>query len=132
MSAKHDVIRKWIDQADQDLGTARLTQAHIPEYKETIAFHCQQAVEKYLKSYLLFLDIPFKRSHYLIYLLGLVSTKETVTDKLYDNAAELEDFSVEVRYPDSTIVLTDEDISRALEIAGEFRSYVLGRMKLDN
>ena len=131
MSAKHDVIWKWIEKADQDLGTAKLTYLHIPEFRETIAFHCQQAVEKYLKSFLFFLDIPLTRTHDLGYLLGLVSMKDPVAVEIYNKAAELEDFAVEIRYPDTIIVLTNEDIERAIQIAIEFRSYVLEKMKLD-
>ena len=51
MSEIHDIIKQWIEKADHDLGTAIVTHKYIPKYKDTIAFHCQQAVEKYLKSY---------------------------------------------------------------------------------
>ena len=57
-SNKSDII-PWITKADHDLGTAVLTFLHIPDYKDTVTFHCQQAVEKYLKAYLIFLDIEF-------------------------------------------------------------------------
>jgi HEPN domain-containing protein len=40
------VVRAWIEKADHDLGSARVIFQHIPEYSDTIAFHCQQAVEK--------------------------------------------------------------------------------------
>ena len=51
MSEIHDIIKQWIEKADHDLGTAIVTHKYSPKYKDTIAFHCQQAVEKYLKSY---------------------------------------------------------------------------------
>ena len=56
----------WIEKADRDLGTAQLIHAYLPDYLDTIAFHCQQAVEKYLKAYLYFLEIPFKNHILLI------------------------------------------------------------------
>src|SRR3990172_677004 len=121
MSEKLNTVRLWIESADHDLGTAQITHLHIPKFRDTIAFHCQQAVEKYLKSYLLFLSVPFKRTHDLTFLLGLISKTEPVTDEIYDKAAELEDFAVEIRYPDSIIELTDHDIQRAIQIAKEFR-----------
>ena len=73
----------------------------------------------------------FKRSHNLSYLLSLVSQFDSVSDDLYDKAAELEDFSVEIRYPDSSIELSNEDINQALAIARKFRTYLLGKMGLD-
>ena len=57
MSDNNKYVNEWIEKADHDLGTAILTFKHIKEYRDTIAFHCQQATEKYLKSYLIFLQI---------------------------------------------------------------------------
>jgi HEPN domain-containing protein len=131
MSEKLDIVKQWIDKADHDLGTAQLICLYLPEYKDTIAFHCQQAVEKYLKGYLLFLDIQFKRLHSLNYLLSLVSQKEQVSFELFDKASQLEDFSVEIRYPDTIIELSGEDIQQAFSIAKNFRKYVLAKMNLD-
>ena len=45
MSEKIDIVRQWIEKADHDLGTAQVTYLYIPKYRDTIAFHCQQAVE---------------------------------------------------------------------------------------
>jgi hypothetical protein len=36
---------------------------HLPDYFDTIAFHCQQAVEKYIKAILVHREIVFDRSH---------------------------------------------------------------------
>jgi HEPN domain-containing protein len=131
MNDRHNIVKLWIEKADHDLGTAELTHQHIPEYFDTIAFHCQQAVEKYLKSYLIFIDLPLKRTHDLILLLGLISEVEPVSDNLFDNAAELQDYAIEVRYPDTIIELSDKDIIRAIEIARFFRKIFLAKMKID-
>lgn len=131
MKEKIDIVISWIEKGDHDLGTAQVTFLYIPNFRDTIAFHCQQSVEKYLKAYLFFNDTVFKRSHNLSYLLSLVSQFDSVSDDLYDKAAELEDFSVEIRYPDSSIELSNEDINQALAIARKFRTYLLGKMGLD-
>ena len=52
MSEKTDQIIRWIEKADHDLGTAIITHRYIPKYPDTIAFHCQQAVEKSFKAVL--------------------------------------------------------------------------------
>jgi len=69
MTEKIEIIRSWIEKGDHDLGTAQVTFLYIPKFRDTIAFHCQQAVEKYLKGYLFFKDTVFKRTHNLNYLL---------------------------------------------------------------
>jgi HEPN domain-containing protein len=130
MSERIDIVRQWIEKADHDLGTAQVTYLYIPKYRDTIAFHCQQSVEKYLKGYLYFLDIPFKRTHSLNYSLSLLSQQVEITDELFDIATVLEDFAVEIRYPDTSIVLSDDDILQAFKIAKIFRDFVLNRMNL--
>lgn len=55
-----EIAKQWIVKGDHDLGTAKVTYLHIPEYLDTVTFHCQQAVEKYLKSYLIFKSITFR------------------------------------------------------------------------
>lgn len=53
MNERIDDIQAWIEKADHDLGTAKIVFMHIPEYYDIIAFHCQQAVEKYIKALLI-------------------------------------------------------------------------------
>jgi len=131
MSEKIETIKKWVVIADQDLGTAITIYAQIPKYKETIAFHCQQAVEKYLKAFLIFLDIEFKRSHDLVYLLGLISDKVEISDALFDKTNILKSFAVQIRYPDIIIDLSDEDLQLSIGIAREFRAIILEKLPVD-
>lgn len=130
MSEKHELIGKWIEKADHDLGTAMLIYSHIPKYTDTLAFHCQQAVEKYLKAYLFYLDIPFKKTHDLIYLLGLISGKEMIDEERYNNVSQLQDYAVEIRYPDSIIELSNEELLHAIDTAKMIRMFILGKMNL--
>jgi HEPN domain-containing protein len=52
MNGKLAIVKQWFEKGDHDFGTAKITYLHLPKYRDTIAFHCQQAMEKYLKSYL--------------------------------------------------------------------------------
>jgi len=130
MSTKIEIIKKWIEKADHDLGTAILTFTHIAEYRDTIAFHCQQAAEKYLKSYLIYLDIEFRRNHDLIYLAELINQKEQFDESLVYKLAELGDYAVEIRYPDTEIELTDEEVQNAISISKEIRAYIIAKMNI--
>jgi len=130
MQNEEGLIRKWIEKADHDLGTAKLTIAHIPEYKDTICFHCQQAIEKYLKGYLIFLDIEFKYLHDLIYLLDLIKQKDEFPKEYYDMASEVEDFSIEVRYPGNSTKLERIELEDAIKYAEKFREHVLKKMDM--
>jgi HEPN domain-containing protein len=70
-------IRQWLIKGDHDLGTAKITYLHIPEYFDTVTFHCQQAVEKYFKAFLIYQSDAFRFSHDLIYLLDLITQKDS-------------------------------------------------------
>ena len=125
MSANDDHIKEWVDKADHDLGSAKLIFLHIPNYFDTIAFHCQQAVEKYIKAILVFYEIDFQRSHNLIYLLDLLTKKVEISEERYDKAILLNGFSVQIRYPDKTIYLSKEELATAIGIAQDFRVFAI-------
>ena len=125
MSANQKHIKDWIDKADHDIGSAKLIYAHIPEYFDTIAFHCQQAVEKYIKSALIFYEIEFLRSHDLVYLLDLLSQKIEIDEVTYNMAITLNAFSVQIRYPNSIVFLTIEELEYSISVAQYFRVYAL-------
>ncbi|MFH1052440.1 MAG: HEPN domain-containing protein [bacterium] len=129
MNGRIDIVNRWITKADHDLGTAKITFEHISEYHDTIAFHCQQAVEKYIKSILIFFDIDFLHSHNLVYLLDLLKTKYQIEDIWFYRASKLQEYSVEIRYPDTIIELTNDDLIEAISIAEAFRVLALERIQ---
>lgn len=130
MSEQIDLIKRWIQKGDHDLGTAKITFLHIPEYLDTVTYHCQQAVEKYLKSYLIFLSTNFRFTHDLIYLIELISRTDPDCERYYDPVSELQSYAVEVRYPNETIYLTDAEVKNALKIAKEIRDFVTNKMNV--
>lgn len=131
MSERTDQIIRWIEKADHDLGTAIITHRYIPKYSDIIAFHCQQAVEKYLKSYIFKLGIKVKWTHDLVFLLEQIDEKEKIDQLWFEKVFELQDFAVEIRYPDQIIELTDDDIDVAIRLAKEFRAMILAKHNLD-
>ena len=130
MSAHIDEVQQWVIKGDHDLGTAKITYLHIPEYLDTVTFHCQQAVEKYIKAYLIFSNITFKFSHDLIYLLDLITLKDSDFENFYDVVSELQGYAVEIRYPNETIYLSNEKVEEAIIIAKNIRSLVVLKMNL--
>ena len=123
MNDKIEEIMEWIEKADHDLGSAKIIYLHLPEYFDTIAFHCQQAVEKYLKAMLVFYKIDFLRSHDLIYLLELLSRKIDIDEARFKKAFTLNNFGVQIRYPNKIIRLTKEELETAIQISEEFRAF---------
>jgi len=122
---KNSLIKEWMLKAERDLGTARLTLDNKPEYTDIICYHCQQAVEKYLKAYLVYLDTPFEKKHDLDYLIDLIADKDKEVEHFYDSAETLSGYAVEIRYPtDEQSEPSIEESKTAHETALEIREYV--------
>lgn len=130
MSVNLEEIKRWINKGDHDLGTAIITYQHIPEYVDTITFHCQQAIEKYLKAYLIFHSTTFKFSHDLVYLLDIIVQKDPEMDTYYDELSKLQGYAVEIRYPNEIIFLSKEVVEKAILLAKEIRTGLTNRMQI--
>jgi HEPN domain-containing protein len=126
-----EIAKQWIVKGDHDLGTAKVTYLHIPEYIDTVTFHCQQAVEKYLKSYLIFKSVTFRFSHDLIYLLELIVPDDPDFESYFDIVSELQSYAVEVRYPNETISISKDKVENAMEMAKEIRTLITGKMGIN-
>lgn len=109
---------------------AKLALEHKIEYADSICFHCQQAVEKYLKAYLVYLNVVFKKAHSLSYLLDLINEIDKVSDQMYSIAEILESYAVEMRYPDEWYEPSEEEAKEAYSIAVKIREYILEKIKL--
>jgi len=99
---KPDLVERWIEKAEHDLLNVRnnLQAEFIPW--DTVCFHCQQAVEKYLKAALLSAGIGFPKTHDLIYLAkGLQPILPKIKTVSVD-LAWLTDYSIWPRYPEET------------------------------
>lgn len=130
MNEQSNLIKQWIEKGDHDLGTAKITYLHIPEYLDTVTFHCQQAVEKYLKAYLIFQSITFRFTHDLIYLLELIIQKDSDFNNYYDTISELQGYAIEIRYPNETIFLSNKKVEKAIQISKNIRKLVTEKIKI--
>lgn len=70
------VLRQWVEKAEHDLTAARQIQKlGKAAPTDTICFHAQQCVEKYLKAALVNLGIPFAKTHDIEVLMKLIPPK---------------------------------------------------------
>jgi HEPN domain-containing protein len=90
---------EWIQLADDDFDSAKLLNEAVRKHHEIICYHCAQSVEKYLKAYLVSLDIVPKKTHDLALLNTLCAEKDSEFEKVYTLCDVLNKFSNDVRYP---------------------------------
>ena len=58
-------VKEWLQFADDDFYSAQILNESVRKPYEIICYHCAQAVEKYLKGYLIYNDIVPQRTHNL-------------------------------------------------------------------
>jgi HEPN domain-containing protein len=126
-------VADWLLVADKDLYAAEIIIRDDYPLTNIAAFHCQQAIEKYLKAYLIEKDIPLIKTHDLIKLndmtkeikdLGLDEKKLIVINEVY----------IESRYPGELGLLpdgipTDEQAKTFIEYAKEIKVKVNNELK---
>lgn len=60
---RKDLVRQWMQRADQDLAAAEILLRDASGVRPVIAFHAQQAAEKYLKAILVWHQVYFPKTH---------------------------------------------------------------------
>ncbi len=120
------ILRQWLLKGDNDLKTAEYGLQSPKPITDTICFHCQQAVEKYLKMYLVSKnEEPFK-SHNI----SLLVTKcvEYDADFIELQCFDfLTSYAVSLRYPDDFYMPELDEAQEALKAAQDVRCFVIAR-----
>lgn len=104
---------EWADLAAMDLASARFLQAMEPRPSRIICYPCRQSAEKMLKAFLVYRDIPPKKTHDLISLHKTCIEQESEFIALKEACADLNVYAVEARYP-SSLSLASNDAGKAI------------------
>jgi HEPN domain-containing protein len=127
---RNDLIRAWCEKGRRDFITAQNALLDTREiFPDIICFHAQQAAEKYLKAYLVYLEQDFPKTHALEDLVLLAQPKDPASRDLFASACDLSPYAVEIRYPDSPSPSL-EDADEAVHSAGKIRNYILGKIQI--
>ena len=121
---QRDLVRQWITKADQDLAAAEILLKDGGSPRSIIAFHSQQAVEKYFKAILVRHQVYFPKTHDIGKILDLVAACEPAIAAELQTTTELTPFGTEVRYPSDSPELLPGEEARVVEIARRTRAAV--------
>lgn len=92
---------------------------------DTICFHSEQCVEKYLKAYLVLNDKEFRRTHNIAEILSLCINIDPSFEYLKDlKVYELTIYATELRYPEFFYIPSLKEAQTAVEIAEKTRDFV--------
>ena len=119
--ALRELVLQWLDKAAADFDAAEQLSTH----GGIVAFHCEQAAEKYLKALLVRHQVEFPKTHDIAKLLDRVATVDVNTAESLRSADSLTPFGVEARYPsDAPEVLPGGEVE-AIAMARVVRNAVM-------
>ena len=121
-----DLAKAWFAKAENDIKAAEIIleseKENIPT--DTICFHSQQAVEKYLKGFLVLNEISFPFTHNLKDLVEKAKVIDNSFSTIIVKAEMLSPYAVEIRYPDDYFVPSIAEAKEAFEIAIEIKAFI--------
>jgi len=121
-----EILRQWVRKAEHDLEAVRRIMA-VEEGcpYDTACFHCQQAIEKYLKALLTLSGVPAFRTHDLEKLVALLPPDKQLSIPVTSLVA-INPYAVDVRYSDDWREPRCSDAVQALEVAQRIRAEARG------
>lgn len=118
------IVRQWVERAEEDLRSAE----HLLVWEEscptnTVCFHAQQCVEKYLKAFLTSAQIEFPKMHSIAELMALLPA--AARPQLgAEEQQRLTNYATVTRYPGDWEPITREEAERAVDMARKVREAV--------
>lgn len=113
-------VKEWVERGEHDLDAARLLldrEAHA----DIVLFHIHQAVEKYLKGFLIHHDWKLKKIHDLETLITEAVDFDSSFEDYLDLGRKLTAFYYTERYPPGPAPsYSAEETRQVLDVASEF------------
>ncbi len=102
--------------AQKDIKSARILFEHEAD-NEIICFHCQQAIEKYLKGYLICITGELQEGHSLVKLCKRIMKYDKTFNIFLKDMAFVNTFYIETRYPaEDPLNVSNEDTEECFKI----------------
>jgi len=124
-----EYIKEWISKAEKDIKTVEIMK-EVEDVTEIVCFHCQQAVEKYLKALLIAYDVEFPKTHNIDFLLKQSIKIDTNFEIFMGNS--LSEYAVDMRYPDIRYIPTEDEMNEAIDLMYKIINFVKEIIKQEN
>jgi len=118
------VVREWVEKAENDLENAiRVIRSGEGCPADTVCFHAQQCVEKYLKALLVWRGIPVPKTHSIRDLLTLIPA--TLRPRIEQGEQDrLTEYATVTRYPGDYEPVSTSEARKAIALARRVRRSV--------
>lgn len=121
-------FEQWVMYAENDLKAAQ--ELLNSKLYNIVCFHSQQAIEKYLKAFLVYNGVNPPRTHSIVYLIEMCASIEEDFEKFKEEARIIDVFYIPSRYPNAPLgslpdsLPNKDDAERAFEIAQKICQFV--------
>jgi len=121
-------VRRWLEKAENDLLTATtLLKLGRQCPTDTVCFHAQQCIEKYLKGLLVWRSRSFPKTHDLTALMGLLAAADR-PELSADEQEMLTRYATVMRYPGDYAPISLAEARAAVKIARRVRRQARKRL----
>lgn len=110
----HELVALWLKKGDDDFTVAARLFGEEDMPRSIVCFHCQQAVEKWLKALIIAQAGDPPKTHDLVLLSNLVVLDQDAHHVIKECALDFMEYAVELRYP-GDYEPTREDIVKAIQ-----------------
>lgn len=118
----------WLSKAKSDLAVAEVIFRVEPPFYAQCLFHCQQSVEKSLKAFLTWHDVPFRKTHDLKRIGRQCAKIDPQMEKLLKRAAPLSKYAWQLRYPGEDEEPNRRETHRGLSTARQIFKMILKKI----
>ncbi|MBU0952770.1 MAG: HEPN domain-containing protein [Elusimicrobia bacterium] len=127
---KKDFVLRWFEKANNDLKNIKNNLAAKDVPVDTVCFHAQQAIEKYLKGALIYKNKEVSKTHDLVKLLSEVKKFIPELGKLEEELERITEYAVETRYPDTFLEPSLEEAKHSYSLAIKIKKIVISKLKI--
>lgn len=118
------VAGEWVGKAENDLKNAAYTLQMGKECTtDTVCFHAQQCVEKYLKALLVLKGIDFPKTHDVSRIVALLTSSLSI-DLTPEEQGRLTSYATVTRYPGEYEAISLAEARKAVRIARRVRKEI--------
>jgi len=118
----------WVKKAEEDYETAISLARKRHSVPNSVCFHCEQCIEKYLKALLISHRIYFPKTHDLLELLKLVLPVEPLLQGLEEALQNLNPYAAAFRYPGEEATI--KEAKEAVKVMKYLRNLLRERLGL--
>lgn len=124
------LVEEWIYKAEEDFESAvHLVKKDKKAVPDSVCFHCQQCIEKYLKAFLISNDIEPPEIHDLQRLKVICSKVDESFEEVSGELDILNAYAVNFWYPGE--VATVEEANEAVFVMRKIHKFIRDRLKLE-